>query len=144
MNNNITSSIIFIFNQFAGNFKYQFDLRLKKVDLHGGQVFVLISLWKIDRQSQAELAKSLNLSSPTVHKMVNSLERGGFVKSMKCPNDSRLRRIHLTQKGIEYKNKIEEIFVEFEQELFSDLSLTEKLIFQEICQKLEKSSAEKN
>lgn len=142
MDNILDSSIIYIFNQLAGNFKYQFDWKLKKVGLHGGQVFVLISLWKIDRQSQAELAKSLNLSSPTVHKMINSLERGGFVKSMKCPNDNRLRRIHLTQKGIEYQKIIEQIFSEFEQELFSDLTITEKLIFQEICQKLEKSSAE--
>jgi DNA-binding MarR family transcriptional regulator len=112
---------------------------MNEIDLHGGQVFILISLWNNDHQSQIDLARELNLSAPTIYKMVNSLIKGGFVECIKCKNDGRMMRVHLTQKGIDYQKLVEEKYIEFETDFFSDLTETEKLIFIQICGKLKDS-----
>jgi len=109
---------------------------MNQLNLHGGQVFILISLWNADRQSQIDLATNLKLSAPTINKMVKSLIETGFVECNKCRNDGRLMRVHLTQKGIEHQKLVEEKFIEFEAEFFSNLTETEKLILIQIFGKI--------
>jgi DNA-binding MarR family transcriptional regulator len=109
---------------------------MNEISLHGGQVFVLFSLWNNNRQSQIDLAKNLNLSAPTINKMVKSLIEGGFVECHQCKNDGRIMRVYLTQKGIEYQKSVEEKCIEFETEFFSNLTDTEKLILTQIFGKI--------
>ena len=136
---NFEISITYTFTKIVNNFRYNFESKMNEIDLHGGQVFILVSLWKNDRQNQIDLATELNLSAPTIYKMVNSLIKGGFVECFKCKKDGRMMRVHLTQKGIEYKKLVEEKYVEFEKDFFSNLTNTEKLIFIQICDKLKEN-----
>lgn len=132
---NLENSLTFVFSQVINEFRYNFDLKMNEIDLHGGQIFVLVLLWKKDKQSQAELGIGLNLSAPTIHKMINSLARGGFVESLKCEDDARIMRVCLTAKGAEYQKIVETKFKEFETEFFVNLTETEKLIFNQIIEK---------
>lgn len=136
---NFETSLSYTFTQIANNFRYRFDLKMKEIDLNGGQVFILISLWENDRQSQVDLAANLYLSAPTINKMVKSLIANGFVECFKCQNDGRIMQVHLTPKGIEYQTRVEQRWVEFETEFFSDLTDTEKLILTQIFGKLKDS-----
>lgn len=136
MSMNFATSVTYAFTKIANNFRHNLESKMNEIELHGGQVFILISLWKNDRQNQIDLAKELNLSAPTIYKMVNSLIKGGFVECFKCKNDGRMMRVHLTQKGIEYQKLVEEKYFEFETDFFSNLTDTEKLIFIQICGKL--------
>lgn len=140
---NFHSLTTFSFAQLTNNFRYNFDLTMSQINLHGGQVFVLISLWNNDRQSQIDLANNLRLSAPTINKMVKSLSDGGFVNCSKCATDGRLMRVHLTQKGIEHKKLVEEKFIEFESEFFSGLTETEKLIIGQIFGKINENFTDK-
>ncbi len=133
---NLEASSIYSFTQLSNNFRYNLDLKMNQLNLHGGQVFILISLWNADRQSQIDLATNLKLSAPTINKMVKSLIGTGFVECNKCRNDGRLMRVHLTQKGIEHQKLVEEKFIEFETEFFSNLTETEKLILIQIFGKI--------
>lgn len=130
------TSITYSFTQLSNNFRYNFDLKMNEADLHGGQVFILISLWNQDRQSQVDLATNLNLSAPTVNKMVKSLIERDFVECVKCENDGRVVRVHLTRKGIEYQKQVKEKYSEFETDFFANLNETEKLILSQIFEKL--------
>jgi DNA-binding MarR family transcriptional regulator len=133
---NIETSVTYAFTRVTNNFRHNFELKMNEIDLHGGQVFILVSLWNNDQQSQIDLATNLNLSAPTIFKMVNSLIKRGFVECFKCKKDGRMMRVHLTQKGIEYQKLVEEKYTEFETDFFSTLTETEKLIFTQICGKL--------
>ncbi len=133
---NLEASSIYSFTQLSNNFRYNLDLKMNQLNLHGGQVFILVSLWNADRQSQIDLATNLKLSAPTINKMVKSLIETGFVECNKCRNDGRLMRVHLTQKGIEHQKLVEEKFIEFETEFFSNLTETEKLILIQIFGKI--------
>lgn len=116
---------------------------MNELNLHGGQVFILVSLWNNDRQSQIDLAANLQLSAPTVNKMVKSLIAGGFVECYKCKNDGRMMRVHLTQKGIEHQQLVEEKCADFETDFFSNLTGTEKLILIQVFDKLKVDSFSK-
>jgi len=133
----------YCFTQLSNNFRYNFDLKMNQINLHGGQVFILISLWNNDRQSQIDLATNLKLSPPTINKMVKSLIAGGFVECNKCSSDGRVMRVYLTQKGIEHQKLVAEKFVEFETEFFSSLTETEKLILTQIFGKINNNFLEK-
>lgn len=137
------NSTTYCFTQLSNNFRYNFDLKMNQINLHGGQVFILISLWNNDRQSQIDLATNLKLSPPTINKMVKSLIAGGFVECNKCSSDGRVMRVYLTQKGIEHQKLVAEKFVEFETEFFSSLTETEKLILTQIFGKINNNFLEK-
>ncbi len=137
------NSTTYCFTQLSNNFRYNFDLKMNQINLHGGQVFILISLWNNDRQSQIDLATNLKLSPPTINKMVKSLTAGGFVECNKCSSDGRVMRVYLTQKGIEHQKLVAEKFVEFETEFFSSLTETEKLILTQIFGKINNNFLEK-
>lgn len=132
------------FTQIINNFRYYFELEMNDINLHSGQIFILISLWNKDLQTQIELAKNLDLSAPTVHKMVNSLVKGGFVGCYKCEKDNRMMRVKLTEKGIECQKVVEKKFESFEDDFFSSLTGTEKLIFLQICEKLKNNLSKKS
>ena len=140
---NLETSATYAFTQLANNFRYNFDLKMNELNLHGGQVFILISLWGSNGQNQIDLAATLRLSAPTVNKMVKSLSAGGFVECNKCENDGRMMRVYLTPRGVEHQKLVEEKFVEFETEFFSNLTDTEKLIFTQIFDKLKSDSFSK-
>ena len=46
---------------------------VQDIGLHSGQVFVLLELWKKDKQRQIDLAVKLNLAAPTVNKILGGM-----------------------------------------------------------------------
>jgi DNA-binding MarR family transcriptional regulator len=55
------------------------DKYMQAVGLHGGQVFILMELWKKDGQRQTDLAARLEVSAPTVNKILGGLLEAEFV-----------------------------------------------------------------
>lgn len=136
---NYERSIPFLMGQTATSFKVYFDKRMKEINLHGGQIFILLSLWEQEGQTQIQISKELNLSPPTVHKMIKSLIDGDFVYSRQCLEDSRQSRVFLTQKGINIKKEVQQKWEEIETDLLFDFSETEKLILIQLFDKLSKN-----
>lgn len=133
------NSLSFLLIQITNSFKIGLDKSLKQIGLHGGQIFVLISLWKEDGQSQIELAQKLFLSPPTINKMIVSLTVNGFINCRKCEGDGRVVRIFLTEKGLNCKTDVENQWLAFESKVFAPLTETEKLIFNQILEKLKET-----
>ena len=91
---------------------------MAEIDLHAGQVFVLNSLWNTDGQSQSDLAKALKLSAPTIYYMVVRMAERAFVTIKKDPNDARIMRVFLTDKGLQIKPQVEEQWQKLEEFTF--------------------------
>ena len=45
-------------------FRNSLERHMGKIDLHGGQIFVLLELWEKDGLRQIDIANQLNLSAP--------------------------------------------------------------------------------
>lgn len=129
-------STTYILTQLATAYRNYLERAMNAIGLHSGQIFVLISLWKTDGQSQVELVKNLALTAPTVNKMVKSLVNSGFIECRKCSSDGRLMRVFLTPKGIECQSLAARQWSEIETQSYSNLTETEKLVLSQLFLKL--------
>jgi DNA-binding MarR family transcriptional regulator len=129
----------YILIQLANAYRNYLERAMNAIGLHSGQIFVLISLWKKDGQSQIELVNNLALTAPTVNKMVKSLIRSGFIECRKCSSDGRLMRVFLTDKGIECQSLAAEQWSKIESQSYSNLTETEKLVLSQLFLKLKEN-----
>jgi len=104
--------------------------------LHSGQAFVLLELWKEDGQRQTDLASKLNLSPPTVNKILGGLLGNDMVTREKYENDARSTRIFLTRKGREVRGDLEEQWQALEERTLGGLTDTETLMLHQLLTKL--------
>lgn len=137
----LKNDLIFSLTQFSNVFRDTLDKTLKESGLYSGQIYILIALWEKDGQTQISLARELNLSSPTIHKMVRSLARNGFVNSSKCDLDARQMRVYLTEKGVAVQPLVEKQWIVVETKIFGSLTTTEKIIFGQLLEKLKSDLA---
>lgn len=112
---------------------------LAKAGLHSGQANVLFCLWESDGLSQADITRALGVAPPTVNVLVSKLEEQGLVESRQCPNDGRLRRIHLTKKGQNKREDAERTVSELDSTILSGLSDIEKNTAMMILERIAKN-----
>lgn len=136
MNMDFENSIIYALTQVSVAYRSYLEKAMNTVGLHSGQVFVLISLWKVNGQSQIDLVKNLNLTAPTVHKMLKSLSARGFVECRKCSKDNRMMQVFLTEKGVRCEISVAEQWNKIESLFYSNLTETEKLVFTQLIGKM--------
>ncbi len=96
----IENSLTYLFSQISTAHQNILQKVMNEIGLQRGQVFVLISLWKTDGQSQIDLVNHLSLTAPTINKMVGSLVKNGFAECRKCSQDGRMMRVYLTEKSV--------------------------------------------
>ncbi len=106
------------------------------VGLHSGQVFVMMELWKVDGQRQIDLAARVNLSPPTVNKILGGLLENDFVTRARYEDDARSTRIFLTPKGVQVREALEEAWIELEEQTLGSLTDTEALMLKQLLEKL--------
>ncbi len=106
------------------------------VGLHSGQVFVMMELWKVDGQRQIDLAARVNLSPPTVNKILGGLLENDFVTCARYEDDARSTRIFLTPKGVQVRDALEEAWIELEEQTLGSLTDTEALMLKQLLEKL--------
>ncbi len=109
---------------------------VQEIGLHSGQVFILLELWKHDKQRQVDLAEKLNLAPPTVNKILGGMLEADLVTRERFDNDARSTRIVLTQKGRDIRPLLEEKWADIEQQTVMGLTDTEALILKQLMAKL--------
>ncbi len=117
-------------------FRNTLENHMAAIGLHGGQIFVLLELWKQDGLRQIDLAKRLNLSAPTVNKMLKGLIEINLVTSSRSDGDARSTRVFLTKHGFGMREEIETQWHELEESCLSGLTETERLVLFELLGKL--------
>jgi DNA-binding MarR family transcriptional regulator len=133
---NIENSLTYLFTQVSTAHQNMLQKVMNEIGLQRGQVLILISLWKTDGQSQIDLVNHLNLTAPTINKMVGNLTKNGFVECKKCIQDGRMMRVFLTEKSVQIKSAVEDQWLKLETQSFSFLTETEKLILIQLFGKI--------
>ena len=62
------NTITYLLTPISNAYWAKLEKSMNEINLHSGQVFVLVALWKQDGQSQIELSKNMNVAPPTVNK----------------------------------------------------------------------------
>jgi DNA-binding MarR family transcriptional regulator len=117
-------------------FRNSLERNMSAVGLHSGQVFILFELWKHDGQRQVDLAGRLNVTTPTINKMLLGLIDAGLVDRVKLENDNRATRIFLTEAGASLKDPVEAQWHELEENTVAGLTEAERLIMFELLTKM--------
>ncbi len=114
---------------------------LRPYDLTIVQAGILLALNEAEgRQlSLKDLEKRFHVAQPTMAGIVSRLERKGFVESLGTLDDKRIKKVLITQAGIDRCEKAELCMGEAETHILSCLTETERVIFFELLQKVRAS-----
>jgi DNA-binding MarR family transcriptional regulator len=98
------------------------------IGLYRGQPPVLNALWKKEGVTQSELAEVLKITPATMTKMLQRMEKTGFIDRQPDPNDQRISRVYLTEYGHQIKSDVEALFAQMEAETFTQFTSEERII----------------
>jgi MarR family transcriptional regulator, organic hydroperoxide resistance regulator len=79
--------------------------------VRSGQQWILRCLWGDDGLTPGEVARRLELSTPTVTKAAMRMEAAGLIDRRPDPRDARLVRLHLSDRGRALEKTIAEEMV---------------------------------
>ncbi len=125
-----------LLSRVATAHKAHLEKRLAGVGLHGGQLSVLFELWRRDGRRQVDLAREIGLATPTVNKILNGMIEVGLVDRTRLEDDARATRIYLTDEGHAIRSRVEEVWLEVEEELLSEFTETERYILFDLLTKV--------
>ncbi|MBN1874502.1 MAG: MarR family transcriptional regulator [Anaerolineae bacterium] len=101
---------------------------LEELGLYHGQPPMLFALWDQDGQTHRELAERLHVQAATTTKMVQRMEKVGFVERRADPEDQRVSRVYLTDTGRAIKEDVQQVWRRTEEETFSGFTLEEHVL----------------
>lgn len=99
---------------------------LEEIGVYRGQPPVLFLLQSQDGLALSDLVAHLQVAPATVTKMVQRLERAGFVYRIPDAQDQRVTRIYLTESGRSIQDAMRRTLRQLEEETFAGLSQTER------------------
>ncbi len=102
----IEDSLGYLVNRVARSLAHQLAEELRPAGVGIGQWAVLIFLWARDGMSQAELSRVVAIEPPTMVRTIDRMVRDGLVTRVPDPDDGRVTRIHLTERGRSLRDEL--------------------------------------
>jgi DNA-binding MarR family transcriptional regulator len=98
---------------------------LEELGLYRGQPPVLFALWEQEGLAHNKLAARLHVTPATITKMIQRMERAGFVERREDPEDQRVSRVYLTAAGRAIRGDVQRVWRTLEEETFEGFSAEE-------------------
>ena len=108
----------------------------KGVDLTPQHWHALNRLWIKDGLAQSDLADQIFRDYPFTTRLVDDLEKKGFVTRKRNSDDRRVNNIYLTKKGKDFKYKAYPVFLDSSESLRTGLTDLELVRLRELVNKL--------
>ncbi|MHB0858563.1 MAG: MarR family winged helix-turn-helix transcriptional regulator [Anaerolineae bacterium] len=89
------------------------------IGLYRGQPPLLGLLARHDGLPQSRLAERLDITPATISRMLDRMEKAGFVTRTPDPADQRVARVHLTDRGRAVQDSMRRLIETIEQETFA-------------------------
>src|SRR5512139_367920 len=113
-----------------------FDRRVRDLGLTRGQWLVLTRVYRRPGVSQTELADMLEIDRASAGRMIDRMERGGWVERRADPGDRRINRLHLTAEARKVHADMWAIAEATVDDALSPLSAEERANFTELTAKV--------
>ena len=98
---------------------------LEKTGLYRGQPPLLWMLWEQEGLTHSELAQKLHNTPATITRMLQRMEKSGFVRCEPDARDQRVSRVYLTPAGRAVREQVTAIHSRIERETFDGFSAEE-------------------
>lgn len=134
----------FSFSDYISILIHQTDLtltngikaKLSPLNLAPEQNLILMLLWEQDGLSQNEIAKGLNKDKTNIARMINSLEKKGFIRRQCSKTDARSFHINLTENGKQLSKMVYPIIEEFNRIVRSGIMQEELETVEKVLMKI--------
>ncbi|MFF7751448.1 MarR family winged helix-turn-helix transcriptional regulator [Streptomyces sp. NPDC007971] len=87
---------------------------LRRIGLHPGQELVMMHLWELGPQRQADLVRLMDSDAATMTRTVRRLEQAGFVRRRPSPTDRRASLIEPTAASHALRREVERVWSQLE------------------------------
>jgi DNA-binding MarR family transcriptional regulator len=94
--------------------------------LYRGQPRVLHALWDREGLTHTELSRRLRVQPATITKMLQRMEKTGFVERRHDPDDQRVSRVYLTAAGRAIREDVQRVWHRLEDEAFAGFAEEER------------------
>jgi DNA-binding MarR family transcriptional regulator len=101
---------------------------LEALGLYRGQPSVLQALWEQEGLMHTDLARRLQVQPATITKMLQRMEKAGFVERRPDPGDQRVSRVYLTEAGRAVRAGVQQVWRQLEEEAFAGFTLEERVL----------------
>jgi MarR family transcriptional regulator, transcriptional regulator for hemolysin len=98
-----------------------FDSRVKKLGLTLARARTLMLLDRRDVLNQKELAEELEIETPTMVRLLDGLEKQGFIERRAVEGDRRVKQIVMTAQGAELAKDVNHLAQELRAEFLRDI-----------------------
>lgn len=105
-NSILQNQLCFSLYSVANALTRQYRPILKEFELTYPQFIVLLALYDQDNISLKQLSENTLIDSGTLTPLVQKLEANAFLKRMSVVGDERMKKVVLTKKSLEIKEKI--------------------------------------
>jgi DNA-binding MarR family transcriptional regulator len=102
----IENSLGYLVNRAARSLAHELAEELRPAGVAIGQWAVLMFLWARDGMSQAELSRVVAIEPPTMVRTIDRMVRDGLVTRDPDPDDGRVTRIRLTERGRSLRDEL--------------------------------------
>lgn len=99
---------------------------LEALGLYRGQPPVLKALWETEGLTQTELAERMKITPATMTKMLQRMEKTGFIYRKPDAGDQRVSRVYLTEAGRAVQKDVEAVWKRMDDETFANLTQEEQ------------------
>ena len=96
-----------------------------KLGLYRGQNDILFVLWHEEGLTQSELASRVLVAPATITNTLQRMQRDGWITRQSDPDDQRISRVYLTDKGREAQKPVQDAVSKLEQDIFRGFSKQE-------------------
>jgi DNA-binding MarR family transcriptional regulator len=101
---------------------------LEAIGLYRGQPPVLRALWEQEGLTHTDLAERLHVTPATITKMLQRMEKTGFVVCKPDAEDQRVSRVYLTEAGRAIRSQVQAVWQTTEQETFDGFTQEERVL----------------
>lgn len=133
---NIDDCIGFITSKAAKNLADEFNRRLQEHGITRVQWIALFYIGKSDCVFQKELSNLMNIKESSMVRLIDRMEKEGFVIRKKQEHDRRITMIILTEKGKKFREKVLPLGNEFQENATKGISTEELKIFKRVLEKM--------
>jgi DNA-binding MarR family transcriptional regulator len=112
--------------------RHNLDMRIQAYDVFPGQPQLLIKLSEEDGQIQKELARKIQVTPATLTVMVTRMVKSGLVVRKSVPNDQRISKVFLTEKGRRAASAVKKALREIEAKCFEHFNSEEQLLLRRL------------
>ena len=109
---------------------------LEALGLYRGQPSVLQALWQQEGLTHTELARHLQVQPATMTRMLQRMEKAGFVERRPDPDDQRVSRVYLTAAGRAVQGDVRQVWHRLEEEAFAGFSLEERDLMRQFFERI--------